>query len=159
MIYVKRDVDMDVHPYLLAGMAYLGYKSEYDWKITSGRRSPQAQSELYAAGRTMPGSVVTDAPVGTSAHEFGLAIDAYPTEDKGATIILDLGHPAFAERDLLFKRSGFLGTALDTSVVISSGPDTPHIQLRNWQKSKDWHTTLIAVGAVSALVSLFLLTR
>lgn len=154
MIYVKRDVNMDVHPYLLAGMGYLGYKSAYDWKITSGRRTNQA--ELYAIGRT-PGDtrpVVTDAPAGTSAHEFGLALDAYPTVDKGQTVILDTSHPAFAERDTLFAGNAFLAANLRTDVVISSGPDKPHIQVTDWQAHKDWHTSLIAVAAVTALVSL-----
>lgn len=157
MIYVQGSVDMRVHPYLLAGLAYLGYKSAYDWKVTSGVRSKAAQAALYAQGRTAPGPIVTDTL--DSAHVEGLAVDAYPTVDGGKTVILDTKHPAFAERDALFRSNDFLNSHLQTDVVISSGPDTPHIQVRDWQKHRNWQTTAIAVGAVTALVSLFLLTR
>lgn len=46
--------------------------------ITEGLRSYQRQRELYARGRTAPGSRVTNAKPGQSYHNFGLAVDAYP---------------------------------------------------------------------------------
>lgn len=159
MIYFKQTTDMAVHPYLLAGLAYLGYKSAYDWKVTSGRRDSAEQARLYAEGRTTAGPTRTDAPAGSSAHEFGLAVDLYPTVDKGRTVILDTNHPAFAERDAILQGNAFLNSNLQTDVVISSGPDRPHLQVRDWQKHKDWQNTAIACAAVTALVSLFLVTR
>lgn len=157
MIYVKRDVNMAVHPYLLAGLAYLGYKSTYDWKVTSGRRSPAEQAAIYAQGRTAPGTIRTDTL--DSAHVAGLALDVYPTVDEGKTIILDTSHPAFAERDALLRGNATLNKMVQTDVVISTGPDTPHMQVRDWQQHRNWQTTAIAVTAVTALVSLFLFTR
>lgn len=147
------------HPYLWAAMGYLGYRSAYDWKVTSGVRDSAQQAALYAQGRTAPGPVVTDAPAGTSAHEYGLAIDAYPTIDGGASIVLDTAHPAFAERDRLLKESEFFSSNLQTDVKISSGVDVPHLQVRDWQTHKNWKATfdffVIGVSAAVALAYIF----
>jgi hypothetical protein len=43
--------------------------------ITQTYRSTAYQSELYAQGRTKPGSIVTDCKGGTSPHEFRYAFD------------------------------------------------------------------------------------
>ena len=43
--------------------------------LTSGYRSCEEQDKLYAAGRTKPGKVVTNARSGYSWHNFGLAGD------------------------------------------------------------------------------------
>lgn len=68
--------------YLLAYAAYYNYEGQ----LVSGLRSNQEQARLYALGRT-PDEVrrqvskqgrdgtVTDAPPGTSAHNYGLAVD------------------------------------------------------------------------------------
>ncbi len=150
-----------VHPYLWAGMGYLGYKSKYDWKVTSAVRDSSKQASLYALGRDESGNVVdvsavvTDAPAGTSAHEFGLAIDAYPTLDGGKSIVLDTSHPAFAEKSELLKALPFL----QTDVKISSGLDRPHIQLRDWQAHKTWRVTFASFAILSAFATLFVLTR
>lgn len=42
---------------------------------TRGFDTYAAQNALYAQGRTKPGRVVTNAPGGYSAHNFGLAVD------------------------------------------------------------------------------------
>lgn len=44
------------------------------WGV-SGFRPYDAQTELYAQGRTKPGPIVTYARAGESSHNFGLAID------------------------------------------------------------------------------------
>jgi peptidoglycan L-alanyl-D-glutamate endopeptidase CwlK len=41
-------------------------------------RSLEEQAGLYAIGRTLPGKRVTNAPPGSSAHNFGLALDFVP---------------------------------------------------------------------------------
>lgn len=80
--------------YLLAWCAY--YKLE--GSIVSGLRSNQQQATLYAQGRTPDeirrqvskqgsGGSVTDAPPGTSAHNYGLAIDV---EGRDQTAIVQL---------------------------------------------------------------------
>ncbi len=44
-------------------------------KIISGTRTYMEQNELYAQGRTKPGSIVTHAKGGASNHNFGVAWD------------------------------------------------------------------------------------
>ena len=43
--------------------------------ITQGYRSIEYQNQLYAQGRTIKGSIVTNAKGGSSYHNYGLAID------------------------------------------------------------------------------------
>jgi hypothetical protein len=145
------------HPYLWATMAYLGYRSKYDWKVTSGPRTNQA--ELYAQGRTTPGPIITDAKPGESAHEFGEAVDAYPTLDKGKTIVTDYSHPAWDERDALLRGNAFFNSKVQTDVVISSGPDRAHVQVRYWKTQTDWRSTWAGFAFAAGVVSLFLLVR
>lgn len=139
-----------VHPRLWAAMGLLAVKSKYDWKIVSGKRDAALQAKLYAQGRTEPGEIVTD--VKDSAHLHGLAVDVQPTLDKGKSVVQDSTHPAYDEKDTIF-RSNPLGVR--TNIAISSGPDRPHIEIQNWQAHKDWLTTYS--GITVALVSLCLL--
>lgn len=44
-------------------------------RITMGYRTIKEQNDLYAQGRTKPGSIVTRAKGGQSFHNFGLAVD------------------------------------------------------------------------------------
>lgn len=48
------------------------------WAPYNGLRSFELQSALYAAGRTKPGAIVTNAPPGASAHNYGMASDWAP---------------------------------------------------------------------------------
>lgn len=55
--------------------------------ITEAYRTYDRQAYLYAQGRTRPGAIVTKAPPGASAHNYGLAVDimadrGYGTEDQ-----------------------------------------------------------------------------
>ena len=52
-------------------------------RIVQGYRTYREQDELYAKGRTMPGSIVTKAKGGQSNHNFGLAIDVFPIWQDG----------------------------------------------------------------------------
>jgi peptidoglycan LD-endopeptidase CwlK len=47
----------------------------YTVKILSGGRTYAEQTAIYAQGRTKPGNVVTNAPAGSSNHNFGIAFD------------------------------------------------------------------------------------
>lgn len=49
-------------------------------RITEGYRSFERQEELYAQGRTKPGSIVTNARGGESFHNHGVAFDVVPLE-------------------------------------------------------------------------------
>ncbi len=56
--------------FLVAAKAF-----QYTVKILSGGRTYAEQTEIYAQGRTKPGKVVTNAPAGSSNHNFGIAFD------------------------------------------------------------------------------------
>lgn len=43
--------------------------------VVQGLRSMEESDALYAKGRTAPGSIVTNAPGGSSYHNYGLAFD------------------------------------------------------------------------------------
>lgn len=76
-------------PPMAEAVRYLQLACEYyrlDARIVSGSRSLQEQQRLYAQGRTPAeianrvrkqgrGGAVTDAPPGSSAHNYGLAVD------------------------------------------------------------------------------------
>jgi peptidoglycan L-alanyl-D-glutamate endopeptidase CwlK len=47
-------------------------------RVTAGLRTVAEQDELYAKGRTAPGSIVTNVRGGFSWHNFGLAVDLVP---------------------------------------------------------------------------------
>lgn len=44
-------------------------------RVVQGLRTIDEQNDLYAQGRTKPGSIVTNAKGGSSLHNYGLAID------------------------------------------------------------------------------------
>lgn len=48
---------------------------QYSVKILSGGRTYAEQDAIYAQGRTKPGNKVTNAPAGSSNHNFGIAFD------------------------------------------------------------------------------------
>jgi len=48
------------------------------WVVVSGTRTMKEQADLYAKGRTTAGPKVTNAPPGSSAHNFALAADCAP---------------------------------------------------------------------------------
>lgn len=53
-------------------------------RVTSALRTFAEQDELYAKGRTKPGSIVTNAKGGYSNHNFGLAFDVVPLKNGAA---------------------------------------------------------------------------
>jgi len=55
--------------------------------VTSGMRSVSDQDDLYAQGRSFPGTIVTNARGGQSMHNYGLAVDVdTPNEGNFARI-------------------------------------------------------------------------
>ena len=69
---------LGLHPVVLAAATVLierCYVRGVPILITQGLRTIAEQDALYAQGRTMPGSVVTNAKGGYSYHNFGLAVD------------------------------------------------------------------------------------
>ena len=107
---VQRKADI-----LIKEMALLGLPI----RITEGYRSPERQAELYAKGRTAPGSIVTNARPGESYHNYGLAFDV---------VFIKQGYSATKEQwDTLGSVGERLG--LEWGGRWTSFLDKPHFQL------------------------------
>ncbi|GAB3930048.1 peptidoglycan-binding protein [Mucilaginibacter myungsuensis] len=67
-----------LHPTVRAAVVktYVQLQAEgIPFKVFEAFRHPERQSELYAQGRTKPGSIVTYAKPWSSYHQYGLAVD------------------------------------------------------------------------------------
>lgn len=111
-------------------------------KITRGVTNDLLQEELYAQGRTKPGSIVTNAKTaGSSAHGHDGAIDAHPVRElfaSGGVKLIWTGsetEPAEkAECDRLFAEYIRLGKehGLESGENFPGLRDRPHLQDPNW---------------------------
>ena len=94
--------------------------------VTQGLRTWDEQDKLYQQGRTTPGKIVTNAPAGSSYHNYGLSVDVCPDDPTLAGFQMDwnVNHPAW-------KRLVAVGESL--GLVSGSEwrtfPDWPHFQL------------------------------
>ena len=97
--------------------------------VTDGFRSSSEQDALYAQGRTAPGSKVTNARGGESAHNFGDALDVAP--------INAAGFPHWPEDAALWERIGAAGERLG---LVWGGrwstPDRPHFEVPGWRSKR-----------------------
>lgn len=66
-----------------------GFPPTIKIRVAQGLRTIAEQNELYAIGRTKPGTIVTKARGGKSYHNFGLSIDFCLCYDKNADGIFD----------------------------------------------------------------------
>lgn len=93
--------------------------------ITDGFRSFAEQTELYAQGRTKPGSIVTNAKAGQSAHNFGLAVDlAFQKDGK-----LSYDPTLYAKIYPIARTLGF-----ELGADWTGFTDEPHFEHPNWEK-------------------------
>lgn len=94
--------------------------------ISECLRSTQEQDELYAQGRTKPGTIVTNCKGNTysSMHQWGVAFDFYRNDGKGA----------YNNSGKFFEKVGAIGKklGLEWGGDWKSFPDRPHFQLPNW---------------------------
>jgi len=98
-----------------------------DVLVTCTLRSNEEQAQLYAQGRTSPGHIVTDAPAGKSAHNFGLAIDVVPMVN---------GKPDWNGHDPVWHVIGDLAQAAGLQWAGAPGfpfPEEPHMQHPTWR--------------------------
>jgi peptidoglycan L-alanyl-D-glutamate endopeptidase CwlK len=102
-----------------------------DVLVTCTLRSNEEQAALYAKGRTTAPIgrryVVTDAPAGKSAHNFGLAIDIVPMVG---------GKPDWRGADPVWQQVGKLGVAAGLEWAGEPGfpfPEEPHFQHPTWR--------------------------
>lgn len=96
--------------------------------VVFGYRSPDQQQALYDQGRTKPGSIVTNAKPGQSAHEFHAAIDCWVLSEDEKTI--DWSNKEFPGiiREEVGKSPG-----LTWGGNFKNFKDNPHIELTNWR--------------------------
>lgn len=69
---------LHLHPVVRAAVVktYVQLQAEgIPFKVFEAFRHPQRQADLYAQGRTKPGSIVTYAQPWSSYHQYGLAVD------------------------------------------------------------------------------------
>lgn len=105
-----------------------------NWAPYYSLRSFMQQDALYAQGRTLPGDIVTNAPAGLSAHEYGCASDwAYFDQDK--LIWLKGSDSKWDEYFLALDAVGLVAGAK------FQHPDTDHNELKIAHK---WHDVLEA---------------
>ncbi len=120
----SRDIN-DLHPHvaklaleLKAACALEGIEIIF----TQTLRDSEYQDWLYAQGRTRAGKVVTNARGGSSMHNFGLAFDVVPLDDKRQAIWDDKS-PLWARIGAIGKRLG-----LEWGGDWKSFKDLPHFQ-------------------------------
>jgi peptidoglycan L-alanyl-D-glutamate endopeptidase CwlK len=96
-------------------------------EVISGLRSWQQQAALYARGRTQPGRKVTNAPPGSSWHNYGLAVDFGIF--RGATY-LDEAEPRTTDR--LYREIAVVARNLGIEWAGDwrTFQETPHFQYR-----------------------------
>lgn len=68
------DLDPNLQYYVQYFVDWMNYAGA-PVRIVSTLRSQEEQARLYAQGRTTPGPIVTNAPPGTTYHEYGRAFD------------------------------------------------------------------------------------
>jgi peptidoglycan L-alanyl-D-glutamate endopeptidase CwlK len=110
------------------------------WVITSGRRTMQEQEVLYAQGRTAPGKVVTKAPPGSSAHNFGLAADLAPLKADG-TIWWEAPKMKWRVMADMALQMGLVPGFYFKTIF-----DAPHVESKDWRTAQAlWKTGKLRV--------------
>ena len=101
----------------------------FQWVITSGRRTMAEQTALYAQGRTTKGPKVTNAPAGSSAHNFGLAADLAPMKD---------GKIYWNAPDIVWKQMADTAVkiGLTAGYYFKSIHDAPHVEHPSWKEQQ-----------------------
>lgn len=98
------------------------------------KRSLARQAELYAQGRTTSGPKVTNAKAGSSAHNFGLAVDLIH-----ATRLWDLTKK---EWDLVGSVGKEIARKMNLKIVWGGDWTRPydpaHWQVQGWRNHLDW---------------------
>lgn len=108
---------------------------------TSCRRTIKEQDALYAQGRTTPGSIVTKAKGGQSAHNFGLACDLCPLDPHG--------HLWWNAPDDVWNVMHLIGEQLGLTAGydFKTIKDSPHFEHPGWKIQQAlWYDGKINVG-------------
>ena len=98
-----------------------------DLLVTCTLRTEAEQAALYAQGRTTPGAIVTNAKPGTSAHNYGLALDVVPIVN---------GKPDWSGTGPVWDQVANLGQARGLEWAGAPGfpfHEQAHFQVPNWR--------------------------
>jgi peptidoglycan L-alanyl-D-glutamate endopeptidase CwlK len=100
--------------------------------VTSTLRTMDEQQQLYDQGRTTPGRIVTNAKPGSSAHNYGLALDACPLLHGKLAY---LGPDGDEVSDPIWQRYGMIARAcmLEWGGDWNRNREGPHVQMVNWR--------------------------
>jgi len=128
-----RNVDLCEYPFRSLALELCNEASAQGlpFKVWETYRATTTQRAYYAKGRTEPGSKITNARPGFSAHEWGFAVD----------LVLDL--PGINPWDTSVSMMGYwqrLGELAKAKGLQWGGDwrfkDYPHIQLKDWRKHR-----------------------
>lgn len=101
-----------------------------DVLVTSTLRTLEEQAALYAQGRSAAGPIVTRAKPGSSAHNFGLAVDVVPIVNGKPEWTFNYMHPSPT-----WDKVGRLGRL--AGLEWFGAPGAPYIEACHFQL-KDW---------------------
>jgi peptidoglycan L-alanyl-D-glutamate endopeptidase CwlK len=111
------------------------------WVCTSARRTMAEQTALYAQGRTKPGKIVTKAPAGSSAHNFGLAADCAPMLKNGKDIWWNAPSSVWDTYGRVCEKHGMTWGGSFISIV-----DKPHVEDPRWKAERaKWRTGKVKI--------------
>ena len=110
----------------------VGFETDRKWIVTSGRRTMAQQRKIYAQGRTTPGSIVSNAPAGSSAHNFGLAADLAPLKEVGTEIDWNADRSLWNTMARIAVDHGLVAGANFRTIC-----DLPHVEDKNWRVQRD----------------------
>jgi len=102
------------------------------WGISDGRRTMRRQAEIYAQGRTTPGKVVSNAPPGSSAHNFSLAADLWPLTKDGKDFDWGASKSVFKIMADIAVKLGLIA-----GFYFKSFLDMPHVESPDWRKQRE----------------------
>jgi len=108
-----------------------------DWIVTSCRRTMAEQQAIYQQGRTTPGKIVTKAPPGYSAHNYGLAADLAPMKDDKIW---------WNAPDIIWKQMADVAVklGLEAGYNWTGFQDKPHVQDKSWKDQQaKWKAGLL----------------
>lgn len=115
------------------GCARAGYpvsktlsKTGYTLVRGTGLRTMSQQAKLYSQGRTKPGTIITNAKPGESAHNYGLAQD-YVLYCRG-TVVTNGSAPPWAEIAQIALNAGLV-----CGYFWRTLKDSGHMEHRQWR--------------------------
>jgi peptidoglycan L-alanyl-D-glutamate endopeptidase CwlK len=100
--------------------------------VIFGYRSVEEQDWLYAQGRTRPGNKVTNARGGSSAHNFGLAVDLAP-DPLNWNNIKRFDEMVDAAKKIIAENNYPITCGADFKSIV----DRPHFEITGWKQIRD----------------------